>query len=220
MIRLVAFDWNGTIFADTFAIYQSNKEVLRSFGLTPVSFKTYQKYYEVPIKGFYLALGFSEKQFRENARLINNTFHAEYEKRISKTRTRAGAKEVLKVLLKNNIAAVIFSNHFDESIKKQLKRLKLEKYFLDIVANSHIESALWQRSKKDRLKEYMKTKKISPDEALIVGDTTEEIEIGKELGVKTAALTHGTCSIVRLKAARPNYLIYSLKEVMKIIDNL
>lgn len=220
MIKLVAFDWNGTIFADTFAIYKSNKEVLKSFGLTPVSFKTFQKYYEVPIKGFYLALGFPEKQLRINAKLINSTFHAHYEMRISKIRTRAGAKEVLRYLLKNNIASVIFSNHIAESIKKQLKRLKLEGYFLDIIANSHIESALWQRSKKERLEKYMNIRKIFPDEVLIVGDTTEEIEIGKELGVQTAALTHGNCSIVRLKTARPDYLIYSLKEVIKIIHNL
>lgn len=220
MIKLVAFDWNGTLFADTFAIYESNEENFKQLNIKPISFRTFQKYFDVPVKKFYLALGVPEAQIDKKASQIANTFHTNYEIRAAKARSRAYAKELLRYLTKNKIRSVIFSNHILESIQKQLKRLKLDKYFSCILANSHLESALLGRSKKEKLKEYMNDNKFLKDEVLIIGDTVEEIEIGRELDIVTIAITHGNCSIARLKAAKPDYLIYNLKEVIDIIKKL
>lgn len=216
-IKLVAFDWNGTIFADTFAIYKSDNEVFKLLKLKPAGFQAFQKYYDVPIKRFYLALGVSEKEFDKKAHLIAQTFHTHYEKLAVKVRSRAYARYILEWLSKNNTTSVIFSNHIIKSIKKQLRRLKLGRYFSEIIANSHLESALNERGKKDRLKNYMDNKNLLPSEVLIIGDTVEEIDIGQELGITTVAITHGNCSTIRLKAAKPDYLINSLKEVVGII---
>lgn len=220
MIKLVAFDWNGTLFADTFAIFESNKENFKLLKIKTVSFRTFQKYYDVPIKRFYLAMGANAKEFDKKASQIANTFHAQYETRAVSVRSRAYAKNLLDYLSKNNITSVIFSNHIVESIKKQLIRLKLDSYFSEVIANSHLEAALKGRSKKNRLKNYIKENCLSSDEVLIVGDTVEEIEIGRELGIKTVAITHGNCSVSRLKVAKPDYLIYNLKEVIDIIRKL
>lgn len=220
MIKLVAFDWNGTIFADTFAIYESNNESFKLLNIKPISFKTFQKYYDVPIKRFFMALGASEEDLDKKASQIANAFHSQYELRVAKVRSRAYAKELLKYLTKNKIRSVIFSNHILESIEKQLKRLKLDKYFSCILANSRLESALLGRTKKEKLKKYMEENKLLVNEVLIIGDTVEEIEIGRELEVTTAAITHGNCSTVRLKKARPDYLISSLRNLIRIIERI
>lgn len=217
MIKLVAFDWNGTLFADTYAIYQSNEENFKQLNIKPISFRTFQKYFDVPVKKFYMALGVPEKELDKKASQIANTFHTHYEIRVVRARSRAYAKELLRYLAKNKIRSVIFSNHILESIQKQLKRLKLDSYFSHILANSHLESALKGRNKKEKLKKYMDDNKFLKDEVLIIGDTVEEIEIGRELDIMTIAITHGNCSITRLKAAKPDYLINSLREVIRII---
>ena len=220
MIKLVAFDWNGTIFADTYAIYKSDNEVAKLLKIEPVSFKAFQKYFDVPVKNFYLALGVSEEELDKRSAQIAKSFHTYYETRSSKLRSRAGARELLEWLSKNHINCVIFSNHIVESIKKQLKRLRLEKYFLEVIANSHIESALKGRSKQGKLKSYLNNKNFLAEEVLIIGDTTEEVEIGKELGITTVALTSGNCSITRLKAAKPDYLIHNLKDTIGIVRKM
>lgn len=220
MIKLVAFDWNGTIFADTYAIFESNNESFKLLNIKPISFKTFQKYYDVPIKKFFMALGASEDNLDKKTSQIANAFHSQYELRVAKVRSRAFAKNLLDYLSKRNITSVIFSNHTIDPIKKQLKRLKLDRYFSEIIANLHLESALKDRNKKNKLKNYMNVNNLSPKEMLIIGDTVEEVEIGKELGIKTIAITHGNCSESRLKAAKPDYLINSLKEVKSIVDNL
>lgn len=220
MIKLVAFDWNGTLFADTYAIYQSNEENFKQLNIKPISFRAFQKYFDVPVKKFYMALGVPETQIDRKASQIANTFHTHYEIRAAKARSRAYAKELLRYLTKNKIRSVIFSNHILESIQRQLKRLKLDGYFTEVIANSHLESALKARNKKEKLKNYLGNNKLSMDEVLIIGDTVEEIEIGKELGISCISITHGNCSLARLKAAKPDYLINSLKEVIGIINRI
>lgn len=220
MIKLVAFDWNGTLFSDTTAILESANKQLKYFNVQPVNLKTYRQHFDFPIKKAYLKYGVTEDQWEKGSLQSRKLFHKHYEERVSHVRTRAYAQNLLAWLLKNGIESIIFSNHIDEPIKKHLKRLKIEKYFDRILANSNIETLTDLRNKRDKLKNYIDEKHLSNNEVLVVGDTVEEIEIGHELGIKTVAITHGNCSIVRLKAMKPDYLINSLRELIKIIQNL
>ena len=220
MIKLIAFDWNGTIFSDTRACYESVNEVLKFLGLKPATLKSYREHFDVPVTRAYLGLGVSEEQLKSKATEIVQTFHTNYEIRAAKVRTRAYSKELLEWLSKNNIKSVIFSNHIDEPIKKQLRRLNIEEYFSAVLANSKLDSSLKGRNKQEKLREYIQSNNLLPNETLIIGDTVEELEIGKELGVITVAITHGFCSTSRLKAAKPDYLINSLREVVNIIKDI
>lgn len=217
MIKLVAFDWNGTIFADTYAILDSVNEVLKFLQLKSVSLNTFQQHFDVPVTKTYLGLGITEETIKSKALEIAKVFHSNYEIRAATVRTRAFVRQLLGWLSENKISAIIFSNHINEPIKKQLKRLKIEKYFSAVLANDALDAALKERSKKEKLRNYLKENNFSVSEVLVIGDTVEEIEIGKELGLITIALTHGNCSITRLKAAKPDYLIGSLKEPIGII---
>lgn len=220
MIKLVAFDWNGTLFADTRAIFESDNEVIKLLNLKPVSFKTFQEYFDVPVEKYYLALGVSIEELNRKTSEIQKAFHTNYELRAAKVRTRSGAKELLSWLSKNKINSVIFSNHVITPIKKQLKRLKIENYFSEVLANSNLETAFKSRSKKERLQNYMRNNNVLADETMIIGDTIEEIEIGKEIGVITVAITNGNCSKTRLKAKKPDYLINNLKELIGVVQKI
>lgn len=220
MIKLVAFDWNGTIFADTYAIFESNNAVFEALNVKPVSFSAFQRHYDVPIKKFYLAVGAKAEDIDNKAEQIIQTFHIDYEKRASYVRTRAHAKELLNYLSKNNISSVIFSNHIIESITGHLKRLKIQKYFSEILGNSLENLPLKGRNKNEKLRSYINSKNLKAKEVLIVGDTIEEVEIGKEVGCYTVAITHGNCSTIRLKKAKPDFLISNLKDVVDIVKKL
>lgn len=218
MIKLVAFDWNGTLLADTYAVHESNLEVFKMLNVAPLSFRDFQRYFDVPVKKLYLAAGVKESVLDKKGKEIADTFHTFYEARIANVRTRANTRQLLNWLVKNKIDRVIFSNHILEPIKKQLKRLKIDNLFSEVLANSHLQSAINGRSKKEKLERYMNEHHILPEETLVIGDTIEEIEIGKEIGSIAVAITHGNCSTTRLKKARPDYLINTLKSVTSIIE--
>ncbi len=220
MIKLVAFDWNGTIFADTDACLEAVNEVCKSLGLKPISLTTFRQHFDVPIRKGYLGMGIPASVLDKKIKEISSGFHTNYEPRAIKVRSRAFAKQLLQRLSKNHIQAIIFSNHIDEPIKTQLKRLSLDKYFSEVLANSHLETAFKGRAKQEKLKNYIEGQNLLAKEILVVGDTIEEVEIGKKLGSFTVAITYGFCSTSRLKAANPDFLISNLREVMGIIRKI
>lgn len=220
MIELVAFDWNGTLFADTFVIFQADNQALKAIGYPSVSFTDFLKHFDVPVKNYYLSLGIPKKVLDDKNRLMSDTFHKYYEQKAIKIRTRAHTRLILEWLKKVKIPAVIISNHTKQRIIEQTNRLKITHFFQEIIGNYEIYSAMHARNKKERFSDYLKTNKINPKDVILIGDSLEEIQIAKELGTLSAAITHGNVSTARLKAAKPDYLISDLGNLINIIREI
>ncbi|MCX6796868.1 MAG: HAD family hydrolase [Candidatus Doudnabacteria bacterium] len=221
MIKLVAFDWNGTLLADTNASVKAESKVLEHFGFKPTTVKEFQKTYDIPIKKYWIGMKMNEKLFERKADEIHGIFNKHYEPLENSCRSRAGTRVLLKWLKNKNILSIIYSNHPKEHIRKQLHRLGLSYLINEILGRSQNDNShLHARSKEDKLKKFAAQNKIKPSEIISVGDTIEEIEIGTKLGLRTIALTGGYNSIKRLKAAKPDFLIHNLNEIPKIIQKL
>lgn len=218
MIKLVAFDWNGTILADTTYCLEAANVVFKHLNHKLISLKEYQETATIPVVNFYLKHGFTEEEFWSTAKENDKIYHAYYESKVTKTRTRAGSRRTLIWLKNHGIRSVIFSNHSTPRIKGQLKRLGLEGFFEDVIANADTTRVLSERSKELNVKNHMRKFGLKGDEVMIVGDSPEEVEIGKKLGLITVAITGGIYSVKRLLQAKPDYLVNSLKELVEIID--
>ncbi len=220
MIKLVAFDWNGTILSDTFACYEGDNASLIVHGAKPVTLTQFREYFDIPVINFYKNLGLSEKTILKNVLAGEKAFHSTYDELSKNARTRAGSRDLLIYLEKKSVASVIFSNHILEKIQQQLKRLKIEKYFSHIIANNAHGEAVKRRYKGEALRKYIRKQGLAPKEVMIVGDCVEEIEISKELGTISEALTGGYNITKRLKEKNPDYLIPDLRGIIKIIESL
>jgi phosphoglycolate phosphatase-like HAD superfamily hydrolase len=221
MIKLVAFDWNGTILADTKAIVAGDNAVLKYFGRRKTTLKEVQKKFIMPIRDFYIALHLDPKQLDKNPDKMWSIFAKAYEPLENKCRTRSGVKDILQYLQYNKIRTVIFSNHIIPHIHKQLHRLNIYSYVDRILARPlHDVSHLHIKSKDKKISELVDKLKIKPKEVMVVGDTEEEIEIAKHFGYYSVGLTGGNISTVRLKATKPDFLIHNLKDLKKIIQRI
>ncbi|OGD89996.1 hypothetical protein A2Z54_01100 [Candidatus Curtissbacteria bacterium RIFCSPHIGHO2_02_39_8] len=220
MIKLVAFDYNGTLIADTWPILEGVNKVLKAFGKKPVSHKEFLEHFDVPVSIAYKNHGLDPDSIEDGHQKISQIFHPFYEDRVAKIRTRANARKVLEYLKEKGVKSIVFSNHTQYGVSKQLRRLSLEPYLAAVIANPERHTALVQRSKEEKLKDYLSVKKLHPDEILIVGDTIEEVQIARNLGAIVCSITHGNCSTARLKAAKPDYLIGNLKELIPIVAKL
>ncbi|MBU1130910.1 HAD hydrolase-like protein [Patescibacteria group bacterium] len=217
MIKLIIFDWNGTLFADTIAVMESNNQVLKALGCQPVNLRQYRATMKIPAIDFYGRWGADKQELLKNSKKYSKIFHHYYEPRAKKCRTRAGARELLIWFKKHSVESVILSNHTIPGINYQLKRLKIIHDISHVLANTVISNTISKRNKLERARVYLKKKKYKPSEILIIGDSAEEVEIGRKLGIITVAITHGWYSITRLKASQPDYLIANLKELIKIV---
>lgn len=218
MIRSVTFDWNGTLFADTRACMDADNHVLKTFGGNPVDLKTFRNTIIIPANEFYSQHGCDRAELEASYERVGKTFHGFYEPRAAKCRTRRGTRQVLNWLEQNSIGALILSNHTLEGIGIQLERLNMTDYFSDVLANSEKESSLKERNKQGKLHRYLQENNYEPKDMMIIGDSPEEVEIGKALNLKTVAITDGYYSTPRLRESNPDYLITNLNELIGIVE--
>src|SRR3989344_5678990 len=131
----------------------------------------------------------------------------------------AGASKVLDFLFKRSVEMIVISNHTIEGVNFQKERLGLQKYFSNVFARD-AKGSWASRSKLERLQKFLGQRSFLPKEIVIIGDSPEEVEVGKHLGIHTIAITGGFCSARRLKDARPDYLIHNLTEMIEVVKKL
>ncbi len=142
MIKLVIFDWNGTLIADAHASFEADNNVLRTFGGKPVNMTTWRNTIIIPSINFYELHGCNRKQMLKELKRLGNVFHEFYETRVTRIRTRSNGKLLLNYLFKSKIDSIIVSNHTLTGIQSQLKRLKIEKYLSSILANTGCSTSM------------------------------------------------------------------------------
>jgi len=220
MIKLLVFDFNGTLLADTRACMATDNHLIKTFGGTPVNLKEYMDTITIPAVDFYSSHGCKREELLKNSKKMGEIFHPFYEKRAAKIRGRKYAKKILKWLHKNNINSIVLSNHTVAGIDYQLKRLGMKEYIDKVMANTILDSSMKRRNKEEKLIKYIKSNKFKKSEVMIIGDSPEEVEIGKNIGIKTIAITGGYYSTLRLKKSDPDFLINNLNELIGIIKSI
>lgn len=220
MIKLVVWDWNGTLLSDVSITLQAvNEATLPLFDLPGISLQKYRDIFDIPIMKNYLALGVTEEEFLEKSDTVGRLFQERYDMLRAGLRTRSGAKQTLRTLAEKNVSSIILSNHIAEDITLQLQRFEILPYFETILAND-IHSERHFTGKQHRMEQYLADHNVQPSETIIVGDTLEEIQIGKSLGLHTVAISGGFCSRARLTSAKPDYLISSVKQIVTIVEGI
>lgn len=221
MIKLVAFDWNGTLLSDTICCWEGANVQLKFCDCKPMSLLRFRETFEVPVVNSLVANGADREFCQKNKVAVAEAFHTFYEKRAATARTRAGTRDVLKWLHQRKIFSMIYSNHTSSGIESQLNRLKIKHFMDKVLANPAVEGSLHRKKTKgQKLAEYIKGKKLKPLEVISVGDTKEEIEIGKHFGYHTVGITGGYNTTKDLKKVHPDFLIHNMKDLIPIIKKL
>ena len=220
MIRLVVFDWNGTLLSDTNGCLDADNHVIKFFGGNPVDLKKYRATVTIPSIDFYSRHGCKRSSLIRQSKKLGEIFHSFYEARAKKCRSRKGVKKLLEWLHKNKIHSIILSNHTANGIVFQLKRLKLGRFIECILANDKLDTSMRKRNKAEKLEKYIKEKNFKKNQILIIGDSPEESEISKALHIKSALITDGYYSTSRLKNSKPDFIINNLSELNRIISKI
>lgn len=216
-IRLVVCDWNGMLLADTHACYLADCHVIHSFGGTPPALNEYRDKIIIPAINFYEQFGCNRKEMLERSQYLGEIFHTFYESKVTRCRTRKGARTILTLLKQVGIEGIILSNHTNSGIRIQLQRLKIEGFFREVLGNDAGETSMLRQAKGERLSAYLKKTGIQPEESVIIGDSPEEAEIGKRLGIMSILITGGYYATWRLQKANPDHIISNLLELKDII---
>jgi len=213
----IVFDWNGTLLDDFDALHGCTNTILAAEGHPPVHADHFRHHYNIPFERFYHGMGMPQEQIDRLMSLENTAFHDHYEPLASKAPLRDGAVDVLSHARRHGVKSLILSNHLVDPIRVQLKRLDVEHMFEEVLAYVDRATQFRDMTKGERLKRFMNARAMTPRHTIIIGDSVEEVEIAKEQGLISVAITGGCVSEQRLSAAKPDYIIHSLHELKPIM---
>ncbi len=216
--KLAIFDWNGTILADTRMAWVASNECLKFYGAPPISYKQQLDTFDFPIIHYYKRNGVDIDKVLETKDEANEIFQTSYNALAKNARTRRGARKLLDWLRDNDVDCIILSNYLVDKIEAQLERLNIRDYFGYISANTcDGTSILNSTSKLERISDFMIKRGYKPANAFIIGDSKEEPEIGRHMGILSVGITGGCISDKRLRAAKPDHLITALPETIDVL---
>lgn len=180
----VIWDFNGTILDDVQTGINCVNVMLKKRGLAEIPDKNYyHMVFGFPVKDYYARLGFDFSKEDYNTLAIE--WVNLYMKESKKARLNYGIKETLDYIKKCEIPQYILSATEITMLKTQLKKLKIEDYFEEILGLDNIHAG----SKTELGLEWMN--RVKPSKALLIGDTTHDFETAQQMGIECVLYSGG-----------------------------
>jgi len=207
MTSALIFDFDGTI-ADTFDLsLQIGREILDSLKLHHLSEEA--------------IVHFRNRPFRETIRNLKIPIHKipqllirvrrGIHDHIDEIRPFDGIREILRDLKSHTGFMGMVTSNSEENVNKFLERFDL--CFFDAGSYS---SAI--RGKASMMRRLIRKNKLVKESTVYIGDTTDDIDACRKVGIKVAAVTWGYNTREVLEHSKPDFLIERVGDLSRLIS--
>jgi len=205
----VLFDWDGTLIDSYHADSQAYLAMFREMGLT-WGMKELEEHYSPDWYVVYRAAGIPKEKWDEADRL----WRAYYAKHPSKL--MPGTRRVLRTLGHRHKLGLVTSG--DRSrVMKQLRRFALTRVFRARVCGGDTEE---KKPHPAPLQMALEQMKLRPEECVYVGDTPEDLQMSRAVGMTAVAVLGPFPTEKRLRAAKPEHLLDRLEDLPALVKKL
>lgn len=191
----ILWDWNGTLLDDVdLCIAVTNKLMKRRKKNFSIDRQQYLQEFTFPVVDFYRKMGFdfSQESFSEMA----EEWIAEYKRLFKESVSLNGAViDVLTNLKKQGYKQSILSACENTLLNESIEAFGLQKFFHKI-HGTHSNEA---HGKVDLALTIIEAQHCSPQEALLIGDTTHDYEVAQAAGLQCVLVANGHQHSTRLK---------------------
>ncbi len=207
MIKLIVFDFDGTLVDTKKSIFKIVKDTFDEFNYQITTALLKEHLGNKPIGEILKHLGVKQEDIGSVIRHSNaQTIRA------SKKIKQADSLLVLKKLKQKKI---IVSNNVSPFISAVLENLNIT-FFDKIYGAEDFET------KEQKIKEIMKKEKLSPKEVIYLGDKTVDVDVARSVGCVSVIISHKASWSTRKEVAakKPDYIIKNFSELQEIINKI
>jgi len=190
--RHIIWDWNGTLWDDTWLCVEINNHMLQRRRLPEITVDTYRDTLCFPVVDYYCQLGFDYENDPYDR--LAEEFIAEYEQRRFECALHEGARVLIQTLHARNIPQAVLSAYQQDTLLQAVDYFGLTPFFNDIIGLDDIYAA----GKVENGRKYIAGLDLAPSEVLFIGDTIHDFEVARAMGVDCALLAIGHNSRSRL----------------------
>ena len=214
MLKLIVFDWDGTLADSVSKITACKKALAAKYELTPPSAETVKSVLGTPFES---AL---EKCFptasQELLKKIGEEFHALMQEDIYQATLFPFAKEMLVSLKNKGFSLAIATSKNKAEMKKAIEYNGLENMF-DLICCG---KEYGEKPHPAMLKHIMIECRVTENECIMIGDTTTDMAFAKNAAVKAIAVNFGAHYHEKLKIYKPVAFLDNWKQLTGVINNL
>lgn len=209
MIRAILFDLDGTLIDSTELILVSFNYVMKEYLQKEVPEEEIRNLFGIPLRKQMALFGTEERadELVERYREHNLQNHEKYLKPIK------GAKETLAALKEKGYLLGIVTSKKEDAARLGMQICQIESFF-DVFVFS--DDVTIHKPEPEPILHALRQLKVSPKEAVYVGDSTYDIISGKKARVETVGVGYTPVSREALKATNPDHWIEKITEILEI----
>lgn len=205
-MKNIIFDWSGVVRDTVTNQMWIVNHIFKQYGVSEISTEEFRENWTQPPALFYqkyLPEGYNEE---ERSKLFQKL-------QLDKDCPKATSfPEVVKLIHeckeKGHFLAVV-SSDFPETLLPEVKAYGLEGVFKEIVTDANDKLPPTQR--------IIKENNLNLQDTFFVGDSNHEIDVSKETGIKSVAVTWGFTSEQKLRSRNPDYIVHDAQELGGVI---
>ncbi|MBN1131143.1 MAG: HAD-IA family hydrolase [Chitinispirillaceae bacterium] len=207
MADALIFDFDGTI-ADTFDLsLHIGRNLLDSLHLRHVSEEEIVHFRNKPLRQ-------AVRSFKIPLRKIPSLIiriRREIHEHIDEIKPFDGMRDVLRAVKPHCAFMGMVTSNSEENVAHFLARFSME--FFD--AGAYSSAILGKASKLRRL---MRKNGLDPERVIYIGDTTDDVEACRKVGIRAAAVTWGYNTKEVLERSNPEYLFERVEDLLRLVS--
>ena len=192
--RHIIWDWNGTLWDDTWLCVEINNHMLARRNLPAITADIYRDRLCFPVDQYYCQLGFDYE--RDPYSTLAEEFIEEYTRRRFECDLQPDARKLIQSLFNRNIPQAVLSAYQQDTLLQAVDFFRLTEYFEDIIGLNDIYAS----GKVENGKSYIASIAVDPGEILFIGDTIHDYEVARAMGVHCVLVANGHNSRARLES--------------------
>ena len=183
-VRLVLWDWNGTLLDDlTYAIGVRNR-TFPAFGLPRIgSVAEYHRQFTFPVRRYYERAGVTDETFVA----VAHAWMAEYVRGFGTVPLHGDAVETLARFAAAGVRQAVLSATRRDMLESQIARFPIRACFTDVLGLSDI----YARSKEAVGLDYLARCGVPAASTLMIGDTLHDAEVARAMGTGCVLVARG-----------------------------
>jgi HAD superfamily hydrolase (TIGR01509 family) len=205
----VLFDWDGTLIDSYAADSSAYLAMFREMGI-PWGLQELARHYSPNWYRVYRAAKLPRARWDD----ADRAWRAQYAKH--SPRLIAGARQVLERLGRLHHLGLVTSGDRDR-VTRQLREFRLTRVFGARVCSGDTPE---KKPHPAPLRLALRQLSLEPSACVYVGDSPEDLEMANRAGVRAIAVLGPFPTEKRLRAARPDFLLESIRELPEVLRNL
>lgn len=207
--KAIIWDYNGTLLNDLAIGVLSINQMLKPRNLPLLTTEKYREVFTFPVKDYYESVGFNFE--KEDWDATAKEFIANYTALLPQSTIFPEAKELLSFFAESGKKQFILSAMEQNMLLDSAKSENITNYFTEISGIDNIYAS----SKIENGKSLIAKHQLLPKEVCLLGDTSHDYEVAKELGCDCILVAAGHQSIEKLKETGCPHVVSHLKQIIQ-----